>query len=810
MFTDVEGSTRQLQELGAEAYARELARHRKVVREAVAAEGGVEVDTQGDAFFVAFPTAPGALRAAERVTERLAAGRVRVRIGVHTGTPHVTEEGYVGEDVHRAARIAAAGSGGQVLVSAATAALVGVDGLLDLGEHRFKDLSAPERVFQFGAGDFRPLDSLYATNLPVPTTPFLGREAELAEVVASLSRPEVRMLTLTGSGGTGKTRLALQAAGRLSARYPDGVWWVPLAALREPRLVLETAAQTFGASGDLAAHIGGRAMLLLFDNFEHLIEAAADVAAVLASCPRLELVVTSRQPLRVSGEYQYAVPSLAHAEAVELFVARANAVRPGFRADQAVSEVCDRLDDLPLALELAAARVKALSATQILARLEQRLPLLTGGPRDHAERQRTLRATIEWSYELLGADEREVFARLAVFRGGCTLEAAEEVASADIDLLGSLVDKNLLRQSEDRFWMLETIREYAAEQLDESDEADELRWRHAEHFLALAEQAESTPGSAAWLRRIERERDNYRAAFETLRAAHDTERLARLAYVIMRYLPTPAEQLRWVDVVLPGLDSLPGLLRAHLLRRAGFVSFTAGDPTRSVQLMQESLAAYERLGDRTWISRQRRALGTAVAAAGDPERARALVEQSLAEATAASDTGGMSNALHALGEVELAEGNLDRAASLLERSAHLAHQSGNDELLLHIRHGQADVALERGDLREARRLYRATLESMPSPASRQRNVIYCLAGLAAAAATAGDCERAGYLWGAKEGRKAETGWRMLPTEDARYQKRIAGCAERAPLVFAAAAERGRATSLEQATEYALADDTNRG
>ncbi len=380
----------------------------------------------------------------------------------------------MGADVHRAARIAACGHGGQVLVSGATAALLGADGLRDLGEHRLKDLSAPERIYQLGDDDFPSLTSLHQTNLPIPSTPFLGRERELAQVLGLLSQEGVRLLTLTGPGGTGKTRLGLQAAGGLADRYPHGVWWVPLAPLRDPELVPATAAQALGAKDGLGEHIGDKSMLVLFDNFEQVVEAAAEVAGLLASCANLDLLVTSREPLHVTGEQEYAVPPLVHEEGVGFFLARARAVKPDFQADEAVSEICRRLDDLPLALELAAARVKALSSKQILERLEQRLPLLTGGARDLPERQRTLRATIEWSHELLTSEDQRLFARLAVFAGGCTLEAAEEVAAADVDALQSLVDKSLLRPSEERYWMLETIREYAAERLAGRDEEDRL------------------------------------------------------------------------------------------------------------------------------------------------------------------------------------------------------------------------------------------------------------------------------------------------------------------------------------------------
>ena len=409
-------------------------------------QDGVEVDTQGDAFFFAFPTAPGALSAAETLTEELASGPIRVRVGLHTGTPLLTEEGYVGGDVHRAARIAAVGHGGQVLVSSSTAQLVELE-LTDLGEHRLKDLSAPERIYQLGDGEFPALKSLYRTNLPVPATPFLGREEELAEVLSLLSSEDTRLLTLTGPGGTGKTRLALQAAAEASEAFPDGVWWVPLAPLRDPALVLETAAQVVGSKNGLAEHISDKSMLCLFDNFEQVVDAGAELAGLLASCPNLEVLVTSRERLRVRGEQTYPVPPLAESDGVALFSARARAVDPAFTSDEAVEELCLRLDELPLALELAAARTALFSPGQLLERLSERLDLLKG-ERDADPRQQTLRATIEWSYDLLSEDEQALFARLSVFAGGCTYEAAEQVAGADPDTLQSLLDKSLLRKRE--------------------------------------------------------------------------------------------------------------------------------------------------------------------------------------------------------------------------------------------------------------------------------------------------------------------------------------------------------------------------
>ncbi len=425
LFTDIEGSTRVLQELR-DDYPAALAAHRRVLRDVFARYGGVEVDTQGDAFFYAFSTASDAVLAAGEAQEALAAGPIRVRIGVHTGEPTVSEDGYVGVDVHTAARIAAAAHGGQVVLSQAACDLVNAE-LLDLGLHRLRDLPEPHRLFQLGAGKFPPLGTLYQSDLPVPATPFIGRKREVEEVTALLSHREVRLLTLTGTGGSGKTRLALQAAAKVVEHYPDGVFWVDLAPLRDPQLVLPTVGAELGARRDPAEHIGRRRMLLLLDNFEQVAGAAGDVAFLLRSCPRLHLLVTSREPLHLSAERVFVVPHMADEDAEQLFQDRARAVCSDVAKNGDVGEICRRLDRLPLAIELAAARVNVLSTAEILHSLEQRLSLLTGGARDAPARQRTLHATIEWSYELLTTEEQRLFAELSVLEGGCTLDAAERL-----------------------------------------------------------------------------------------------------------------------------------------------------------------------------------------------------------------------------------------------------------------------------------------------------------------------------------------------------------------------------------------------
>jgi predicted ATPase/class 3 adenylate cyclase len=708
LFTDVEGSTRLLHELGEERYAQALAAHRRTLREAFGAHDGVEVDTQGDSFFVAFPTPQGALRAATATLAGLATGPIRVRIGIHSGTARVVEEGYVGVDVHRAARIAASGHGGQVLVSASTAELVGTGGLRDLGYHRLKDLSEPERIYQLGDDDFPPLETLHRTNLPLPSTSFLGRRHELAEALAQLSRAEVRLLTLTGPGGTGKTRLALQLARELAARYPHGVWWVPLAPLRDPQLVVESAAQALGADDGLVEHIGDKSLLIVFDNFEQVVEAAPDVAALLSACPNLELLVTSREPLRVSAEQVYEVAPLAPEEGVGLFLARARAIKPELESDESISEICRRLDDLPLALELAAARIKALSSGQILERLSQRLPLLTGGARDLPERQRTLRSAIDWSYELLTPTEQQAFATLSVFAGGCTLADAEQVADADLDTLQSLVDKSLLRHTDDRFWMLETIREYAVGRLEESGQAEELERRHAGHFLALVESAEPRvrEGSKEWLDRLEQEHDNVRAALERLTALGELELALRVAGAmsdVWYHRGHVAEGRRRLESLLLG-DERPTAARGKALNGASRLAVVAGDVSIARQRAEEGLALNRRLGS---------ALGTAdslwrLSYALASDRDFASAQQLLLECIPLYDELGEEHAaIEAVRDLAWTYEEIDdltRARELYEAGLLRARAQDNTRLEARLLGGLAVVAIDEGRADEARSL----------------------------------------------------------------------------------------------------------
>ncbi len=677
LFTDVEGSTRLLEQLGVDAYGDALAEHRRVLRQAFTEHSGVEVDTQGDAFFVAFPTAPDALRSAVEAQQELTGGPIRVRMGIHTGTPALTGEGYVGPDVHRAARIAAAGSGGQVLVSASSASLLDHEGLRDLGEHRLKDLSAPERIYQVGGNEFPPLKSLERTNLPVPATPFLGRERELEEVTTLLESDDARLLTLTGPAGAGKTRLALQAAADASDRFPDGVYWTPLAALRDRNLVFDAAAQALGVRSGLEERIADRRLLLLLDNFEHLIDAAPDLAELLAACPNLQLVVTSRELLRIPGEQAYPVQPLEPGDATELFVARARAVDPRFAPTPVVQELCSRLDNLPLAVELAAARVQVLSPEQLLDRLSQRLDLLKAG-RGADPRQQTLRATIEWSYELLDEADRRLFERLSVFRGGCTLEAAEAVCDAEIDALQSLVDKSLLRRDGVRFWMLETIHQYAGEQSEEHDQ-DAVAEGHAAYFVSLAEEAgvrapDEDPERG---RELYVELDNIRSALSWLRASGDLEREARLSTAAFWSLWTRAslrELKEWlVSVLARTADEIDSGLRADVLGAAALAAANTGERELARGYAEESLVLARQRDDKRQIEWALRVLSFDEP---DLEKRRALLEECERLLRELGSAAGLGWVTYLHGAIFFQEARFDQARRSFEEAAPIFRGDG--------------------------------------------------------------------------------------------------------------------------------------
>ena len=698
LFTDVEGSTKLLHALGADAYADALATHRRLLREAFAAHGGVEVDTQGDAFFVAFPTAPGALGAARAATEALADGPIKVRIGLHTGSPLLTDEGYVGPDVHKGARIAAAGHGGQILVSAATATLLDHADLRDLGEHRLKDLTAPERIFQADNGEHPPLKTLHRTNLPHEVNSRIGREREVAEIVTVITG-RARLVTLTGPGGTGKTRLALAAAAQLASEFPDGVFWVPVAAIRDSTLVRGEVARVIGARTEPAEAIGERSLLLVLDNLEQVIEAGPDLVQLLEHCPNLRMLVTSRELLRVRGEVEYAVPPLTDAEAVALFEDRSG------RSDPAVAELCRRLDCLPLAIELAAARARVLAPAQILERIGGRLDFLRGG-RDTDARQATLRAAIDWSHGLLAADEQRLFAGLAVFRGGWTVDAAEQVVGASVIGLESLADKSLLTWDRDRFGMLETIRTYAEERLAVQQDAEALRTQHAAYFRSWAERINERRFAEEdlWLPEVAAESDNVRAALEWT-AERDAATLASIAGAIATawwIAGRAAEVKRWLAA------AVSRYARRDPLRARALMHVGAADD--DMDLLSEALAIWREAEDAEGEAECHESIGWVQDSIGDYRAAESAYQHSLAilerigspEVRGLGARAGLCHALVATNRPGLAR---DAACELLE-AAERTGAAYTHQLALHF---LADADLLEAGWERAEAAYREAL-----------------------------------------------------------------------------------------------------
>jgi predicted ATPase len=803
LFTDVEGSTRLLQELG-DGYAEVLAEHRRALREAFARHGGIEVDTQGDAFFVAFARASDALAAA-RDAQAALRGPVRVRMGLHTGEPLVTDEGYGGIDVHRAARLAAVGHGGQVLVSQSTRDLVVGDGLRDLGEHRLKDLTAPERIFQLGDGDFPPLKALYETNLPVQPTPLVGRGRELQEVLELLRSS--RLLTLTGPGGSGKTRLALQAAAEAVDEYPDGVWFVSLAALREPELVEATIAGAIGVRGNLQEFLRGKRVLLLLDNLEQLLP---EVAPAVASFDG-HVLATSRERLNVTAEQEYSVPTLPLEDAVALFTQRARLLKPSFEPDGHVAQIARRLDGLPLALELAAARVKVLTSRQILERLGHSLDLLTSSSRDAPQRQRTLRATIEWSRDLLDERARQLFTGLAVFAGSFDLEAAEAVCNADLDRLESLVDRSLVRQTEEgRFFMLETIREYAVERFAQAG-SDEIRRRHANYFRRLVSEAAPQlrgPQQVEWMERLEAEHDNIRAALTHARDSGDCDQMLELASGLWYFWSARThwqEGASWLASALAMSERVRTHLRAQVLEGAADLAWRQGHYDDGRALLDESLALWGDLGDRRGATGALHFRANLEASAGNYEHARKLWTEAQRAWRELGEEERYAATVFDLGIVALGEGDSDQAAALFEESLALARRQHFDLLAALSLHSLGLSRLGTDRHAEAVALLREALIAEKRLGDKEAIVI-CLIGLAEAAEIAGQRRRGARLLAAAESLAAEIGFSFQADLSARHERvRESLSSHLGSEPFAGASAEGRALGGEQAVEYALAD-----
>jgi predicted ATPase/class 3 adenylate cyclase len=809
LFTDIEGSTRLLHALGPARYAEALAEHRRIVREAAGAHGGVEVDTQGDAFFIAFPTAGGAAAAARVARDGLDTGAVRLRMGLHTGVPTTTGGGYVGLDVHRGARIAALAHGDQILVSPSTAALLDPEPLRDLGQHRLKDFDGAVRLYQLDDREFPPLRTPGSVELPSPATPFLGREQELFDAVSVVYERDPRVLTIVGPGGTGKTRFAIELARLLGDDAEGGTVFVPLAPLRDAEFVLPAVADRLGASSQdpaaIAARVGERHTHVVCDNLEQLLPGVArPLAELLAAVPALKLFATSREALRIQGEVELDLPPLVRDEAVELFCERARAVRPDITPTDAVAELCERLDGLPLALELAAARTKLLAPEALLERLGDRLDALKG-TRDAEERHATLRATIAWSYDLLGDSEQELFARLGVFRGGCTLETAEIVCDADLDTLASLLDKSLLRRrtgrlGEERYWILETIREFAVERLGESGFEDDLRRRHAERMVEIAGEGRlGAEYGEADVGLVLAEREDLRGALdwaEEKDASFGLELAVELQH--LWNASAPQEGLERIQRLLERAGDIPLELRASALRVAGGSADLAGNDELAVEMTRESVELYRQLGDDRGVSIVEEMLAVSAWRRQDWDRVRELSQHSLELAEGRFPFIETSN-YWLLGQLALNDGDLDLAIELTRRGTEMANAAGWIWWESGQRHELLMLALLRGDLDEAEREGLIALQ-MEREQENRTWALYTLAGLAQVALARGDLERAGLLWGAAE----TEGERLARWADERA-RRIGPLAEEGREQVVAAQERGRALDIWDAAEIALGD-----
>jgi predicted ATPase len=843
-----------LRELGRERYAEGLETHRRLLRETFERHGGYVVDSEGDAFFVAFQDVREAVAAAAEAQRAVAnhewpdGHAFRLRMGIHTGEPLAVPPKYVGLDVHKAARIMAAGHGGQVLLSEATQKLVRSElpagvALGSLGEHRLKDLLQPEPLAQLEIegleSQFPALKTLgnRPTNLPVQPNLLIGRERELAELVVLLREEGVHLLTLTGPGGTGKTRLGLQVAAELLEEFRSGVFFVSLAPISDPDLVVPAIAEALAlreVAGEqlldtLSAYLREKQMLLVLDNFEQVIDAAADAANLLRHCPDLRLLVTSRERLRAARETVYAVPplqlpeetedlpALARSDAVALFSTRAHAATGQFALTKenasAVVGICRRLDGLPLAIELAAARASAFPPQALLEKLQRRLPLLTSGARDAEERQQTLRRTIDWSYDLLSLEEQRLFARLAVFVDGCRIEAAEAVCGADADLgvdlldgLTLLVEKNLLRQRADpdgrpRFTMFETIREFATERLADVRALGSVRARHADYYLSFIDDVlDAKLTIAEELARLANEQANLRAA---LGWANEQGSAARLASAVGRlyrlWLLRGAlqEGLHWAEAALARREGLDPEARVQLLAGTSELFRFGGDTARAKALKHECLEVDLRSGRRARLTHGGSVSAHVLAdladiAVGeeDLDQARAYADESLA-------LGGGARALASLGDIFLLDGDLDGAQDCFQRSLTGFKVAGHDYNYALVLVGLAEVAHRRGELSSALEHFRHALTEFAALGD-ETAIAECLDGLAAVAAEEGQLVRAGHLAGAAGALRTSTG----QYQGIRSHPDLSTAASLSPLP-PEAIEAGRAITLDAALRCGL-------
>jgi len=739
LFSDIEGSTQLLHRLG-EKYAQAMEEQRVIMCAAFQQFAGYEIDTAGDGFFVSFSRAQDGVFAAIMAQRQMAVHQwpegetLRVRMALHTGEPVATATGYVGVDVHRAARLCAAGYGGQILISETTRQLVAanlpVDATMrDLGAHRLKDMQQAEHIYQILVpdlqSDFPSLKTLESkpNNLPAQITPLIGREPQIESIRQLLLKAEVRLVTLTGPGGIGKTSLSLQIAISLLDEFAHGVFFVGLAAISGAELVLPTIAQTLGIRENRSKplresvidYLRDKRLLLVLDNFEQVVAAAPVVADLLAACAQLKILATSRIVLRLKGEREYPVEplltpdpqetiskeALSQYAAVELFIQRALAIKPDFEVSNenapAVAEICFRLEGLPLAIELAAARLKLFSPQALLARLGSRLEILRGGPRDMPARHQTLRQAIAWSYDLLSPVEQTFFRRLAVFVGGCSLEAVEavcntmeELALDALDGVTALIDQSLLRQEpkqegEPRFVMFETIREFALERLQASEDWQATRRRHADFFLALAEKAEpelTGPKQALWLNILEREHDNVRAVFAWIEETAQADYGLRLGAAIWRFwlvrghMQEGRERLAAL-LALPGA-SHPTRERARVLNAVGTIMHELDDYLTARQRLEESLEIWRKIGDKKGMATVINNLGWIAVQLGELNSAKELSQESLAMHTELGDKRGRAVAFNNLTFVAFTQSEFALARSLQEKNLGLRREIGDE------------------------------------------------------------------------------------------------------------------------------------
>jgi predicted ATPase/class 3 adenylate cyclase len=862
LFSDVEGSTRLVQERSDASDLLEA--HGRLIREAASSEGGVEVNTEGDSFFLVFTSPAAAVRAAAGITRSLHEhgwpedAPVRVRIGLHTGEGTLGARDYVGLDVHRAARIAGAGHGGQVLLSETTRSLTAASlpneaSLRDLGPHRLKDLERPEHLFQLVLADlpsdFPPPRTLDArpNNLPAQLTSFVGRGEELGDVTRLLGR--TRLLTLTGPGGTGKTRLSLEVAARRLLDHADGVFFVELGPITDPSLVPSTIAGAMGVPEEagrpvldtLRDHLRDRDLLLVLDNFEQVVEAAPMVEELLAAAPGLTVMATSRVVLSVRGEQEYPVPplhlpdparlpslaALSQYEAVKLFIDRGMAVKPDFDIDRrnapAVAEICARLDGLPLAIELAASRVKILEPDEMLPRLESRLSLLTGGARSLPERQRTLRGAIAWSYDLLGEPERVLFARLGVFVGGCTIESAEAVCDPNgelgldvLDGMASLVDKSLLRRTESadgepRFGMLETIREFAVEALEAQGDAQLVRGRHADRFFSTAREAEphlTAEDQQPWLDRLDRERDNLRAAFRWATASGRTEEAQDVAGRTWRFWQQRghlAEARMLLEHILraPGGEEVTAS-RTRALTAAGSIAYWQNDYQAARAYYEEEIAAARALGDDRLLAEALHNMGfIPLIVDRDIDAALPFFEETLALARRIGEPEFEGRAQEMIAYIKFWKGDPEGAIPLLEDGLRAHRRSGRRFLVADSLTGVAGVYTALGRLEEAEAAEREALRIFQD-AGNPTGMAMALHGMAMVAAGKGRYRRAARLAGASARLRAEVGGGAPPEITSDFGDPVAEAREHLDdETFQQSWQDGYAMDMDKAYAYAL-------